>query len=273
MQQIIFFIQKYRYFLLFIFLEIIAIVLTIQTHSLHRSKFISATNRFTGSIYEKTNGFSELFILKKNNAQLSQENTRLKNLLAATTIKNSNSFLDSTHSLQKFTYTNAKVTKNNFRKKRNFIWINKGTKDGVTKGMGVINSNGIIGVTVDATKNYALILSILNIDSSINVKLKSKRHIGSLTWNGTHYKNVQLNDIPREAKIKIGDTIVSGGESNLFPEGIPIGVIKNFDFDRNFYENINVVLFNDMSAIEYVQIIQNLHKKELDSLNQYISNE
>ena len=69
------------------------------------------------------------------------------------------------------------------------------------------------------------------------------------------------------------DTIITGGKSAIFPEGIPVGVIKDFRFSNNKYEQIHVQLFNDMSAIGHVQVIQNLLKKEQVELELNNANE
>ena len=83
----------------------------------------------------------------------------------------------------------------------------------------------------------------------------------------------QVIDIPRQAVIKIGDTIITGGKSAIFPEGINIGIINDFKFEKNQYQQINVLLFNDMSSISNIQIVKNLQKKEQQHLEQRTTNE
>jgi len=129
--------------------------------------------------------------------------------------------------------------------------------------MGVINSTGVIGVINGISKNYATVLSILNSHSKINAKLKKSHYFGTLSWNGYSHKTTQLLDMQRQASIAIGDTIVSGGKSILFPENIEIGRIKSFDFTNKNYKNIEIELFTDMSNLGYVYIIKNLDKEEI----------
>jgi len=128
--------------------------------------------------------------------------------------------------------------------------------------MAVVYSKGIIGTTNSVSGNYATVISILNNYSLINAQIKNNHHFGTLSWDGMDYKTVQLNDIPRQAVFKIGDTIVTGGKSTIFPAGILIGTIK--DFEQN--KLINISLFNDMSAIGNIQVITNLHKEEIQQL-------
>jgi len=180
---------------------------------------------------------------------------------------------DTDQYFQKYEYSVAKVINNNFTKRNNTLTINKGTKHGLSADLGVINSNGVIGVIESISPNFATIISILNKNSNINVRIKNSNHFGTLTWDGITHTTTQLIDIPRQASIKIGDTIISGGKSAIFPEGINIGVIKDFKFENNKYQQINVLLFNDMSAIGYVQIIKNLQKSEQKNLEQNTTNE
>ena len=257
MQQIIRFIEKYRYFLLFLILEVVALFFTIQSHSYHKSKYINSANSITGGFYKRVNGINEFFHLKSENLRLSEENARLKNSL----LKENHS-IDTTNLFLRYQYISAKVYSNNYTKRNNYLTISKGLSDGVDAEMAVVNSKGIIGTTNNVSGNYATVISVLNNYSLINAKLKNNNHFGTLSWDGKDYRTVQLNDIPRQAIFKIGDTIVTGGKSTIFPAGILIGVVK--DFEQN--QLINITLFNDMSAIGNIQVITNLHKEEIQEL-------
>ena len=276
MQQLIYFIRKFRYFLLFLLLEIIAVIFTIQNHSYHTSKFVSSSNFISGSIYNKVNFLNEFFLLKSENKLLIEENIRLKNFIEKKEInynEENYSVIDSLHYFQKYEYSEAKVINNNFTKRNNILTINKGADQGLTTDLGVVNSTGVIGVIKNISSNYATVLSILNNNSKINVRLKNSNHFGTLIWNGKTYTTTQLIDMPRQAVIKIGDTIITGGKSAIFPEGINIGIISDFKFEKNQYKQINVLLFNDMSSVGYVQIVKNLQKNEQKNLEQGTKNE
>jgi len=276
MQQIVYFLKKFRYFLLFLILEILALIFTVQHHSYHKSKFVNSANFISGGFYNKISNINDFFHLKTENKLLIEENTRLKNLLAKKPITiNSGDFsiIDSSLYSQKYEYTAAKIINNNFTKRNNFLTLNKGNNHGVIADMGVINSNGIIGVVKNISSNYSTVLSILNKSSKINVRLKNSNHFGTLIWDGKDYNILQITDIPRQAAIKIRDTIITGGKSVIFPEGIPVGVIKDFIFENNQYQQINISLFNDMSAIGYVQVVKNLEKNEQLNLEQKVVNE
>lgn len=270
MQQLFYFLQKFKYFLFFIFLEIIAVALIINNHSFHKSKFISSTNAFTGNLYEKRAAISEYFNLKNENKILAEENNRLKNLLEIYHKEIDSVFTSEvTDSLfnQNFKYTRSKIIANNYLSPNNFITVNRGTKAGVKPEMAVVNSLGVIGIIDNVSNNYARIQSILNSKSRINASFKNNNHYGTLKWDGKDYTTVQLTDIPRQAQYNIGDTIVTGGKSTIFPEGILIGTVASLPEKLSASNTINVTLFNDMTNLGYVNIITNLNQKEIKDLN------
>lgn len=276
MQQILSFFIKNKHFLLFLLLELIAVIFTIQSHSFHKSKFINSANFVTGGIYNKINNVKEFILLKKENVRLAQENVELKNLLNLQGISDSAisaTIIDTTNFYQKYSYIAAKVINNEFRKSNNYLTLNKGTSNGIKSDLGVVNSKGIVGITKSTSKHYATVLSVLNVNYQINVRLVRSVHFGSLSWDNKDYRTVQLMYLPIQASIKIGDTIITGGKSTIFPEGIPVGTIKSFSTSNNNYENINVTLFNDMSALSHVEIIDNLDKKEIKNLEEKSSHE
>jgi len=272
MQQIISFLYKNKLFILFLLLEVLAVIFTIQSHSFHKSKFVNSANFVSGGIYN----FKEFLLLKKENERLSEENIYLKNLLNLQdkeVVEIDQIVIDTTKYSQKYRYTGAKVINNNYRKNNNYLTINKGSNSGIEPDLGVINSKGIVGITKSVSANYATVLSILNVNSRINAKLLNSDHYGSLTWDNNDYNVVQLLDIPIQAAVYVGDTIVTGGKSTIFPEGIPIGVIKEFKTLNNNYEYINISLFNDMSSIGYVEVIKNFDKIEIKTLEEKSTNE
>ncbi len=269
MQQIISFLIRNKYFLLFLFLEIIALSFTVQSHSYHRSKFINSSNYITGSIYSNFNAIENYFNLKEYNEQLAKENVKLKNLIAQ---KNKQkpaiefSKLDSLVYQQKYHFIQAKVSKNDYLKNNNYLTINRGENDGIKTELGVITSKGIIGVTTNTSPHYTTVMSVLNENSRINAKLLNSEHFGTLIWNGKDYNTLQFEDLPRQANIKLGDTLITGGKSTIFPKGILIGTVKNFAIKNNKYQIINIQPFNDMSAIGYVNVITNFDKLEIQQL-------
>ena len=269
MQQIIYFFQKFKYFLFFLFLECIALTLTFNNLNFHKSKFVNSANSVTGIFYTTLSNSKEYLSLKSKNQSLQEENTQLKNDLERNKLFFSTdiSVIDTVKYHQKYTYTEAKIINNNYSKPHNFLTINRGVNEGIVKEMAVINRKGIIGITENVSNNYTRVQSILNKNSNINARLKGNTaYFGTLKWNSIDYNTVQLHDIPRQAPLKIGDTIETGGKSTIFPEGIPIGTVSKINKRNTANSKINVTLFNDMSNLENVYVVKNLHKQEIQLL-------
>lgn len=261
MQQIINFLIRNKILLLYLFFLIVSFALTIQTHNYHQSKFLNSSNFISGSILEKANDISSYFNLREENRRLHSENQRLHHLLYNSIRDTTGQPLDST--LREYTVVRGRVINNSYASPRNYITINKGSKDSIEQDMGVITTLGILGIIENTSANYATVQSILNEKSNINAKIKNSNHFGSLVWNGKDYTLAQLADIPRLVQLSIGDTIVTGAMSSIFPENIPIGIIAKFDLDKSksFY-SIDVRLFNDMTNLNNVYIIEDLNRKE-----------
>jgi rod shape-determining protein MreC len=182
--------------------------------------------------------------------------------------------MDLDSSLLEYNIQAARIIKNSYANPDNYITINKGEDQGIEQDMGVITSKGILGIVERTTRNYASVQSILNSKSTINAKIKNTNYFGSLVWDGQHYNLVQLADIPRMVPVLVGDTIVTGAMSSIFPENIPIGTIQKYDLNesQSFY-SIDVKLFNDMTNLNYVYIIQNKNRPEIIELEEKIAND
>ena len=267
MQQIINFFIKNSYRLLFLLLLGISISFTIQNNSYHKSRTITSANFVSGYAYEKIDNLNKYFGLREVNQELVEENSYLKQLLFNKKDTTLSAPIELPIDLLQYKVIQAKVIKNSFDVYDNYLTLNAGTKDGIKEDLGVINSKGVVGIIDKTTKNYATVLSILNTKSQLNAKIKNTNHFGTLTWDAKNTGYVQLVDVPRLASLKKGDTIVTGGQSVIFPENIPIGKIDKAYTDKNTnYYTIRVKLFNDMTNVGFVYVINNTKKEELIEL-------
>ena len=271
MQQIIYFISKNSTKLLFLLLLVVSLYLTVQTHSYHNSKMLHSANVVSGTIYEKTNSVTEYLHLKDENIRLAEENAKMKQILY-----NSELIVDSTFAVnpeiriaQDFKLFNAKIIKNSYHKKNNYLTIKGGKVHGIKKDMGVINGKGVIGIVENVSKNYATVQSILNTHSRISAKVINTDHFGTIKWDGKNTGYVQLVDIPKLAVLRKGDSIVTGGISTIFPENIPVGLVDQVFTSKNsnFY-TISVRLFNDMTNISSVYLIESVNIDEILQLEE-----
>jgi len=267
MRTLLRFFQKYSDFLLFLLLETVAIVLLVQDSAFQRSKIVGLNRQVSGYFYEKFDGAREYLDLKEANLILVEENSRLRNKLQLV-----DQHLDSSVVLQKnkgpyqFHFVPSRVIQNSVYKQYNFLTLNHGEKDGVFKDMGVISDQGVVGIVLETSDNFATVIPIINLDFRLSVKLKSSNYAGILQWGGKSPLYADLNEIPFHVELFEQDTIVTSGFSSIFPEGIEVGTIESFTLEQgNFYE-IRVKLATDFQGLFHVNVIRNYKKEEQDKL-------
>jgi rod shape-determining protein MreC len=285
MQQVIDFIIRKKDVVIYIVLLLFSLTMIVNSNYFHKSKTLIIFNNITNYTFEKFTFFNEYFELKKLNSDLINENLLLKSEIEKT-IKFQN--IDSLKT-SKFKYKNARIISNSLSSFKNQIIINKGSSDGLKKEMGVINANGVVGIIKRTSKNYSTIMSLLNTDIKINAKAKRTNNFGTLEWNGEDINFLSLNDIPETATIRVGDSIVTGGMSLIFPEGINIGIVSkvySYNLEKNKfnqttksnqniklksrenYLNIEVKLHSDMGKLNNVYIIESMFIEEFNRIKE-----
>ena len=165
-----------------------------------------------------------------------------------------------------YRYFSAKVVSNSVNKQHNFITIKAGTSNGVRPQMGVITSNGLVGVVKNCTENYSTVISLLNTDLKVSAKLRRTGYFGSFSWDGVDPDIVTLSEIPQNADVVVGDTVVTSGYSSMFPEGVLLGYIKDFDRTGGSFYRIRVKLSSDLRKLNYVYLVDNSQYEEQTQL-------
>ena len=267
MQRIINALIHYRNAIIYLILLIISLFYLNRNSNFHRSKLEKYGLYFSQSIYNLSYSISKYFNLKKINSDLFEENRKLKEF----ELKSKSVFLYPKNYFKErrypFELKKGNVIKNSFLNQRNFIIVDKGKSNGIKPEMGVISDKGIIGIVKSVSENYSSIISILNQDLKINIRLKNSNAIGTLSWKGINPKEFQIEDIVRNTNIEIGDTVITGGMSSYFPFGIPIAKITDFEDNSKIgYYSIKTELFEDPSLIYHVYIIENKDLEEINTL-------
>jgi len=257
--------------MLFALLFFISFILTINSHTYHKSKVVTSANFLSGGIYSIKSSITDYFDLHWQNKTLTEENTRLRTLLFNSGIMNSETALDSSLLDLNYTFVPARVINNSYSKTKNNLTLDRGSNDSLKIDMGVISPQGVIGIVVSVSENYASVQSILNSNSQVVAKFKKSNHFGTLIWDGKQPNIVQLIEIPRLASVALGDTIVTDGKSTIFPPGILIGKIKNFDRkEGDDYYDINVELFTDMTSVKHVYLVSQRDATEIKELEKAV---
>lgn len=249
---------KYSYVFLFILLEILSLVLLFGFNDRQKLAFVTSANSVSGSIYELFSNVDVYFNLRRENTLLVEENARLRSMLYELTDSQT---VDSARNMSLDGVIAARVIDNSVRKDDNYMTVNKGSNDGVGKGMGVYNSTGVIGVIMASGKSYSVVMPILNGNTSISSKIKGTDNFGFLEWSGGDPYTAQLKDVPYHSNVEVGDTVVTTGFSSVFPENITIGTVADVQRLSNGYTlKILVSLAVDMSDLGWVYI----HSKPID---------
>ncbi|SJZ80465.1 rod shape-determining protein MreC [Sediminibacterium ginsengisoli] len=252
-------------------LQIAAIVLLSRSSKTHEVFFSSVSNEITGRIDKRYSHLRSYFSLQETNRQLAAENARLRNLLI-TDFKapdsNRLSFIDtlvrdSLGRFRKFTYLPAEVIGNTFTLQTNFITIERGSLQGVKKGMAVVSPQGIAGVVVETTENISRAMSLLHRNSKVSAMLKKDNTAGSIEWDGSDPAYLVLKNVSKSAKVAKGDTVLTSNYSANFPPSLMIGTVTEIAADpsSNYY-TLKVKTATNFFNIRYVNLVENVRFAE-----------
>ncbi|MFO7924472.1 MAG: rod shape-determining protein MreC [Bacteroidales bacterium] len=269
MRNLIRFILRYHFFILFILFETIALFLVFQNNNYQNALAFNLSRNVKGYINSKIFSFRQYVNLQETNKLLLEENTRLRNsLLSSYKIKipaAADVEFDSAWARQ-YNFIPANVISSSVNKQNNFISIDRGSVHGVAPDMAVISSNGVVGVITGSSDHFSTVIPLLNIDLRISSKLKKTGYFGSLHWEGNNPELATLQDIPHHVSLSPGDTVVTSGFSAIFPEGIMIGTIDDFDIKGGNFYTIDVRLSTNFRKLNHAYVIQNIFREELDNL-------
>lgn len=268
MQWVLNAIIRYKNFLLYFFLLSISLFFSGIQSEYHSNQLAKTSLFIAGIIHQPFSNLSSYLDLSEENKRLQLENNTLKNLVLEK-FNNAEILALEDENLAGPNYWSlpAKLIRNSFTQSRNVLLIDKGEEDGVIREMGVIGPKGVIGIINQTSKGYATVLSLLNLDLKINAKFKQSNVFGSLYWTGESPEKMQLADISVINPVAIGDTLVTGGMSAYFPEGITLGTVSKVERPNNGgYYTIEVTLINNMTDLKYVYIIGNKNREEIIEL-------
>lgn len=270
------FLYKHNHWLLFILLEGISLVMLFSLNDYQGSVWLTSANTATGSVLEVKQRVTGYFGLQSENERLAEQNAQLTaQVLGLQQALDSTALVRltaETVSQWPFGVVPATVVENSTGKLNNYVTINKGTADGLRPDMGVISSDGVVGVTFRCSRHYSLVLPILNGKSNISCKVRPGESFGYLEWLGGDTRTAQLRDVPRYADISVGDTVVTSGHSAFFPEGLMVGVIRDFEPSAdNLSNNIYVQLSTPFAHLRHVFVIQNAGADERQELRDMVN--
>ncbi|MEN9918466.1 MAG: rod shape-determining protein MreC [Bacteroidota bacterium] len=283
MRNLVVFLIKNSSWFVFIFLEIICFYFVVQYNSYQRSVYLNSSNEIVGRVYAVSGSVVSYFGLREANEDLLLKNAQLQQRLfqledyihtsRSDTFTTQAILKDSLSTSNQFEFIIARVINNSISQTENYITINKGAKHGISKEMGVVSQQGIIGIVRDVSSNFSVIQPVINPKTILSCKVKGSNAPGSLVWTGEDYRYANLEGFPRFEKFEVGDTIVTTGHSRIFPENIMVGFIEDSkgQSDDNFL-TLKVKLSTDFASLKDVLVIKNSNYQEINDLVKGISN-
>lgn len=274
--------SKNGLFLFFLFLQLIAVTLIFSRNSMQQSFAAGQATVFNAWVSGYIDQGTSYLKLKQINEDLVAQNKALMAQVYGKGQSGNPQFRRVTDTIgggQIYTFVDADIVNNSITRNDNYFTIDRGKRHGVFPKMGVIAPNGIAGIVVNTTNNYALVQSVLSVNKiRINAALKNTGFFGTLTWKGDNSRTMHLADIPKYVPLKVGDTVLTDGKSSIFPQGIMIGRIAGYEVDsKTGYWDISVELNQKMENLQKVFVVRNLKKLELkqiqDTLDATIKND
>ena len=269
MQNVFRLIIRFSFQIIFVILEVIALVLIFQKNPLPHARFFQLSQEVNGFFYSQTNHFFRFFHLTDENSILVTENARLRNELSQRQPGSFNRDTVSGPSMPGyvFDYIPAQVINNSVHKQNNYITLNVGYLQGLRQDMGVVGPDGIVGIVRNVSANFSTVISVLNSKFKGSVKLKSNDFFGTLTWKGTNYREAVVTEIPGHAAVYEGDTLITSGFSTIFPQGEMVGRVSSVLLTpAGSFKELSVILNQDFKKLTRVYVIRNFRKVEQENL-------
>jgi len=270
MYGIIDFFKRNYFVLLFAALEFLSFYLVVKNNYYHQAGFFNSANSVVGSVDKTYSGITSYFNLTEINKQLAEENAKMHNMLSHLNDSSYRRKLKSSSPYgQKYDYIMAEVIDNTTNRTNNYLTLNAGKKQGINIGMGVIAPSGVVGIIVNVSDNYSVVMSLLNKNCQISAMLKKDGTFGTMRWTGDDFRYATLSQIPMSEKLGAGDSIVTSGYSSLFPKGIPVGKVEYYKtIPEQYFYSVIVRLSTNFKNLQYVYVVGDIMKEEKNQLEQ-----
>ena len=274
MNNLLDFLRKYHYFFLFILLEVASFAPLFYFNNYQGSVWYTSANRVTASIDRFYGDVQTYLNLQHVNRKLTDHNIQLQRQIDVLRERLADLDHDSTEterlvakSLEGYRLIPAKVISSTLVRRNNYLVIDRGAKDGIRPEMGVVSGGGVVGIVFLTGPNYSLVLPAINARSSISCRIRNHRFFGYLQWDGGSPIEAYVSDIPRYARLKVGEVIETSGYSSIFPPGIFVGRIRAIhNAPDGVTYRLDVTLGTDFGRLRDVTVIATENRAEIDTL-------
>ncbi len=146
-----------------------------------------------------------------------------------------------------------------------YIHINRGSDDGLRRGMPVVTQQGLVGRISQVTANAALVQLITDPSVTVNVRLEPSRAEAILA--GSITGDISLDMIPQEIDVEAGDLVLTSGLGGNYPPNILIGQltgVRSQDYD--LFQSASMQPVVDFNNLEIVLVISNFQPIDISPL-------
>jgi len=273
MRNLIAFLQRFRIFIYFVFLQVIALSIYFSYIAYPKGQFLTSTWAVSGSFLSWQNDFVKFFHLEENNAALQQENVRLRRNQLSNFVKISSEIIKKHDTIYKqhYDYIPGSVINSTVTRRNNYFTLNIGSNQGVGVGMGVFSDKGIVGVVYMTSTYFSLVKSVLAENSNVDVEIQPSALNGLLKWDGKDPQRGSVIGISSDVKLAKNSLVYTRGASGIFPKGIPVGrVEKLVPVEGRPIWNVVVKFSQDYRTIQNVYVVKNLLQEEQKKLESKI---
>ena len=234
-------------------------------------------NELTGWVNSKYANIDDYFHLKQESDRIHHVNDSLINLLrsnflnpdtAARFIQDSIPY-DTLGHRRRYLWRDAQVVSNSVNLERNYIQINRGSRQGISDNMAVLNSDlSLIGIVVNTSENFSQVMSLLHVKNNVNAIMKKSGNAGTISWDGKNPLYLTMTGVPKSDSIAQGDTVLTGTYSLSFPPLKIIGTVESIvkDNTSSFFV-LRIRTAANFQNLQHVFVVENLQSDEQEKLD------
>jgi len=273
MRKLIAFFERFRVFLFFAFLQILALSMYITFLSFPRFQFLTSANAISGQLYSWEHDLTKHFNLSDENSKLQDENIALQAQLPKSLFRLNNGIIKINDSIyrQQYEYIPGEVINSTVTKRNNYFTINIGEKHGVKRLMGVYSPNGVVGVIHSTSEHYSIVKSVLTKDINIDVTIEPIGLFGLLKWDGRHPTRGNIAGISNDLKIPRGSKVLTRGGSGIFPKGLMVGTVDAvYAIEGEALWDVVITYSEEYRTLQRIYVIKNLMLEEQQQIEKGI---
>jgi len=277
MRNIFLFIGRYFTFFAFLGFQVLALSFLFRYNKFHRAIGLGVANEMSGWMNSKYANIDQYFHLKQESDRIHHVNDSLINLLktnflnpdTATQFVQDTIPYDTLGHRRRYIWRDAEVVSNSVNSDRNYIQINRGSKQGIRDNMAVLNSDlSLVGIVINTSENFSQVMSLLHVKNNVNAIMKRSGNAGTISWDAKSPLYLTMTGIPKSDSISRGDTVLTGTYSLSFPPLKMIGRVASIvkDNSSSFYI-LQIKTAANFQNLQHVFVVENLQADEQEKLD------